>query len=113
MITEYFVDVVPGDVEEPVETLALSTVHGYQQGHSISDCTHAIKDLETGQTFVAGALDFEYASPMLNTSFEPALAEPVGGRTPFTYWSAEFPYLPQGKPLALVGRDAGSHDGGQ
>ena len=98
-LSDFFVDLVPGDVAEPVETLGLSIIHGYQQGHSISNGTHAIKDLDSGQAFVAGSLDFEYASPMCNTAFDPGAAEAEGGRTPFNYWSIEFPYMYDGKPL--------------
>ncbi|MBN2493368.1 MAG: alpha-galactosidase [Deltaproteobacteria bacterium] len=99
-LEDYFVDLVPGDVAESVETVALGMLHGDQKGHSISNWDHAIKDLESGRAFVAGSLDFEHASPMLNASFDPELAEARDGRTPFTYWSAEFPFLPNGKPLA-------------
>jgi len=99
-LSDFFVDLVPGDVVEPVETLGLGMIHGYQKGHSISNWNHAIKDLDSGRAFVAGALDFEYASPMCNTSFDPEDAETADGRTPFTYWSIEFPYMNDGKPLA-------------
>ena len=99
-VFEFFVDLVPGDVAEPDETDLLGLIHGYQKGHSISNWDHAIYDLESGQAFVAGALDFEFSSPMMNTSFVAGDAVERDGRTPFTYWSAEFPYLPTGKPLA-------------
>jgi hypothetical protein len=98
-VFEFFVDLVPGDVAEPDETNLLGLIHGYQQGHSISNWDHAIYDLESGQAFVAGALDYEYSSPMFNTSYDPDDAVAREGRTPFTYWSAEFPYLPTGKPV--------------
>ncbi len=96
---DFFVDLVPGDVEEGVETVGLEIVHGCREGHSISNWNQAIRDQESGLAFVAGSLDFEHASPMLITSFDPEDAAPAGGRTPFTRWSAEFPYLPSGKPL--------------
>ncbi|MFC1655083.1 alpha-galactosidase [Myxococcota bacterium] len=97
---EFFVDLVPGDVAKPEEADLLGLIHGYQQGHSISNWDHAIYDQESGHAFVAGALDFEFSSPMFNTAFVPEDAEDRDGRTPFTYWSAEFPYLPTGKPVA-------------
>ena len=100
---DFFVDLVPGDVPEPVETVALGMVHGYQKGHSISNWNHAIRDQISGTTFVAGSLDFELSGPMFNTSFDPDLALPEDGRTPFTYWSGEFPYLPNGKPVPVGG----------
>jgi melibiase-like protein/alpha galactosidase C-like protein len=96
---EFFVDLVPGDIEESAETVATGFITGYQKGHSISNWNHAIKDLDSGLGFVAGSLDFEYSSPMFNTSYDAAEAKPVGGRTPFTYWSGEFPLMPSGKPL--------------
>ncbi|MBI5481834.1 MAG: hypothetical protein HY906_23460 [Deltaproteobacteria bacterium] len=104
LVYDSFVDVVPGDRPQPLETVALSMVHGGQRGHSVSDWNHAIKDLTTGQAFVAGTLDFAHASPFFNTSFVTEEAVPVDGRTPFTYWAADFPYLPQGKPLAAGAR---------
>lgn len=101
---DFFVDLVPGDVAESVETVALGLVHGYQPGHSISNWNHAIREVGTGRSFVAGSLDFDHASPMCNTSFDPELAEPADGRTPFTHWSIQLPYLPNGKPLPPDGR---------
>jgi hypothetical protein len=103
---EFFVDLVPGDVEKPDEADILGMIHGYQQGHSISNWNHAIYDQESGRAFVAGSLDFEYSSPMFNTSFDPGQAVAREGRTPFTYWSGEFPYLPNGKPVAPGGTHA-------
>lgn len=99
-VLDFFVDLVPGDVKQPVESLVLQPFNGYQKGNSVSNWNHAIKDLPSGRAFVAGALDFEYSSPMFNTSFKEEEAVAVVGRRPFTYWSAEFPYLPAGKPLA-------------
>jgi len=96
---DFFVDLVPGDVEETGETDVLGIIHGYQKGHSISNCNHAIKDIESGRTFVAGSLDFEYATPMLNTAFVADDARSSKERTGFSYWSAEFPYMYNGKPL--------------
>jgi hypothetical protein len=98
---DFFVDVVPGDAPQPPETVGLAMVHGGQLGHSVSNWNHAIKDLVTGRGFVAGTLDFEHASPFFNTSFAAEEAVAVDGRTPFTYWAADFPYLPNGKPLAV------------
>ncbi|MBW1809397.1 MAG: alpha-galactosidase [Deltaproteobacteria bacterium] len=96
---DFFVDLVPGDVAETGETSVLGIIHGYQKGHSISNCNHAIKDLDSGRTFVAGTLDFEYSSPMLNTAFLADQARTSSERTSFSYWSAEFPYMYNGKPL--------------
>ncbi len=96
---DFFIDLVPGDVEETGETSLLGYIHGYQKGHSISNCNHAIKDLASGRTFVAGSLDYEYSSPMFNTSFVADQARTSGERTAFSYWSAEFPYMYNGKPL--------------
>jgi hypothetical protein len=96
---DFFVDLVPGDRPEPPETALLGLAHGYQKGHSISNGSHAVCDLEGGRGLVAGALDFEHASPMLNASFEPDRARPEQGRTPFTYWAADYPMLPGGRPL--------------
>jgi alpha-galactosidase len=98
-VWDFFVDLVPGDVEEQVQNVILRDYHGDQKGHSISNWNHAIRDQYSGLTFVAGTLDFEYSSPMFNTSYDPAAAVSRGKLTPFTYWSAEFPYLPSGKPL--------------
>jgi hypothetical protein len=97
---DFFVDVVPGDARQPMETVGLAMVHGGQRGHSISNSNHGIKDLATGQAFVAGALDFAHASSFFNASYVAEEAVAVDGRTPFTYWAADFPYLPLGKPLA-------------
>lgn len=97
-IYDFFVDILPGDVPEPPEKTLFGMVHGYQRGHSISNWNHAIKDLRSGRSFVAGSLDFAHSSPMFNTSFDPTTAPPTGPQ-PFSYWSAEFPYLPNGKPL--------------
>ncbi|MDF1563029.1 MAG: alpha-galactosidase [Deltaproteobacteria bacterium] len=99
LVSDFFVDLVPGDVASSAEREVLGEIHGWQRGHSISNWHHAIRDQETGLTLVAGALDFERSSPMFNTSFDAALATEAGGRTGFTYWSGEFPLLPQGKRL--------------
>ncbi|MDH5493629.1 MAG: alpha-galactosidase, partial [Myxococcales bacterium] len=99
-LADFFVDVVPGDVRRPVEATLLQALHGEQRGSSVSNWSHAIKDLDSGETFVAGSLDFELSSPMCNTSFSSASAgAPIEGRTPFSYWSIEMPYLPQGKRI--------------
>jgi hypothetical protein len=96
---DFFVDILPGDVSEPVETVALGMIHGYQKGHSISNWNHAVVDLETGRGLIAGSLDFEHASPMFNLSYDSDQSQVLAGRTGFSYWSGEFPYLPNGKPL--------------
>lgn len=99
-LVDFFVDVVPGDTTPPSEARVIRGLHGDQRGNSVSNWSHAINDLDTGETFVAGALEFEHSSPMLNTSFD-AADDPLeaDGRTGFTYWSAEMPYLPNGKVL--------------
>ena len=103
LLFEFFVDIRPGDTPRAAEADALGFVHGWQQGHSVSNWNHAIYDLDSGRALVAGSLDFELASPMCNVSFDEEAARPVRGRTPFTLWSVEYPLLPQGLTVPAGG----------
>ncbi len=100
LVLEFFVDILPGDAPRSGAADTVGFVHGYQRGNSVSNWNHAVLDLESGRSLVAGSLDFSVSSPMCNLSYDPEQALPVRGRTPFTYWSVDFPLLPNGKPLA-------------
>ncbi len=103
---DFIAFVLPGDVEydEGYSTL----LPGNFQGHSVSTGNHAVADLAwpgdgspgTG-AWVAGALTYEYSSPVINLSHNPLIApEAEDGRLGFHYFSAESAWLPHPKPLA-------------
>ncbi len=102
---DFIAFVLPGDVEHDEGYANL--LPGNFQGHSVSTGNHAVTDLAWpgddapgSGAWVAGALTYEYSSPVINISHNPLIAPTSeDGRLGFHFFSAESAWLPHPKPL--------------
>jgi hypothetical protein len=90
---EFVAEVRPGDTEP--DAAAAMIAPGEYEGHSVSSSNHAVVDLDSSAAWVAGALSFDQAQPVMNLSYLPVLSdEDDHQRLGFTYFSAEADFLP-------------------
>ncbi|MBI4820519.1 MAG: alpha-galactosidase [Deltaproteobacteria bacterium] len=102
-VLDHVVQILPGDTQESSPIGGL--VPGGFEGASVSNWNHALKDLETGASWIAGTLTVDASTPVMNLSFDPALASASpDGRIGFSYFSAEGAYLPEPKRLIAGAR---------
>ncbi len=95
-VFDFLVEVKPGDVpDEGWGVLA----PGSFEGHSVSNWSHALVDLDSESAWVAGGVSFGSSMPVMELSYEPALSRESEGRQGFTFLSATGAYLPAGKAL--------------
>ena len=95
---DYLVQVLPGDVEQNGGYALVAP--GDFQGASVSSWNHAVLDLDSGATWIAGALTFDDSLPVLSLSYRALDAQlSDDGRAGFTYLAAEAAMLPH--PAAL------------
>lgn len=97
-VLDHVVQILPGDTEEshPLGRI----VPGGFAGRSASNWSHAVKDLATGEAWIAGTLSVNFSAPVMNLSYDPEVSVvSPDGRRGFTYFSAEAAYLPEPKAL--------------
>jgi hypothetical protein len=95
-VFDFLVEVRPGDVPDG-GWAALAP--GSFEGHSVSNWSHAIVDLDSEAAWVAGGLGFASTMPVMELSYEAPFANTSEGRRGFTFLSATGAYLPAGKVL--------------
>ncbi len=96
-LLDHFVEVVPGNVERDEGWAVVSP--GAHEGSSVSNWNHAVVDLDSGATWIAGALSFEATTPVMALAASGA-GEVDAGRAPFTTLRADTAYLPAPQRLA-------------
>ncbi len=96
-LLDHFVEVVPGNVERDEGWAVVSP--GAHEGSSVSNWNHAVVDLDSGATWIAGALSFEASTPVMALAAS-GVGELDAGRAPFTTLRADTAYLPAPQRLA-------------
>ena len=86
--------------DEPRDLLLSAALPIPVRGHVASNWSHAIADLDGGQSWVAGALVVERAVPTLGTTLLPGAAAVDGERTGYGGFYADLTYQFDGKPVA-------------
>ncbi len=92
------VEIRPGDVTQ--DAFMASAAPGDYEGNSVSSWNHAVYDLESGLTWIAGGLSFNSASTVVDLSYNESdgLLSP-DGRPGFGLFGFEMAYLPNPKQI--------------
>lgn len=96
---DFYPAIVPGDVAKD-DAFAM-VIPGDYEGHSVSNWSHSVTDLEDGKVWIAGGLTFNASSPLMNLSYDAAGSQmSPDGRSGFSYLSLEAAYEPHPKTVA-------------
>jgi|GEM_PF-1081095 len=98
IMLDTIVEIRPGDV--PQDEFMASATPGDYEGNSASSWNHAVYDLDSGLTWIAGSLSFNSASTIVDLSYNATdvLLSP-DGRPGFGLFGFEMAYLPKPKPI--------------
>ncbi|MCB9760052.1 MAG: alpha-galactosidase [Alphaproteobacteria bacterium] len=86
---DYTAGLVPGDIPED-EGLTAIAPGGYE-GHSVSNWSHGVADLDSGRAWTAGALSFAHTMPVVELSARARLGDDTARFTRFAMGAAWLP----------------------
>lgn len=89
---DFYVRLLPGDVKND----GMGSIFPFEmEGNSVSNWNNCVTDLKSRRVALSGFITYERSIPMVNLSFESDFAKvDTEGRTGFTYFSLDCPYIP-------------------
>lgn len=93
---DFLPEVLAGDIPNREGYALLAP--GTWEGESVSNSNHAIGDLDSEATWVAGALTFEGTFPAVELSFAPSIEDPADS---FTFFAVGGNWLPEPASVAV------------